>query len=130
MKEMLLRPTSTLSQPGSIISDGEIRRRGKWRIFLCLNKRIFSNNTIVIDGISGSTSLVYWTTSSSMGFLSNTGEIWTSKFQFLTVKFSFYLFFKGCCYRTSFCNGTRSHYCWRSSSMYVSKYLFELILNK
>jgi hypothetical protein len=29
MKETLLRPTSTLSQPGSIISDGDIRRRGK-----------------------------------------------------------------------------------------------------
>jgi hypothetical protein len=28
MKDTLLRPTSTLSQPGSIISDGEIRRRG------------------------------------------------------------------------------------------------------
>jgi hypothetical protein len=29
MKNTLIRPTSTLSQPGSIISEGDIRRRGK-----------------------------------------------------------------------------------------------------
>jgi len=29
MKDTLLRPTSTMSQPGSIISEGEIRRRGE-----------------------------------------------------------------------------------------------------
>jgi hypothetical protein len=29
MKDTLLRPTSTLSQPGSIMSEGDIRRRGK-----------------------------------------------------------------------------------------------------
>jgi hypothetical protein len=61
MKGTLLRPTSTLSQPGSIISDGDIRRRGERRIllFVLMKFFLFSNNSIIINGISWTTSMVY-----------------------------------------------------------------------
>jgi hypothetical protein len=41
MKDLLLRPTSTLSQPGSIISDGDIRRRGELIVFIRLVQKFF-----------------------------------------------------------------------------------------
>jgi len=61
MKDRLIRPTSTLSQPGSIISDGDIRRRGNDFIFQYkkIDSFFFSNDTIIINGISWSTSMVY-----------------------------------------------------------------------
>ena len=42
MKDTLLRPTSTLSQPGSIMSEGDIRRRGKLMIFCFEMKDLFT----------------------------------------------------------------------------------------
>ena len=126
MKDTLLRPTSTFSQPGSIISDGDIRRRSKITVYSMRKSLLFisfSNHTININWISWSTSMVYWTPSSFMGFLSNTWKIRTSIFIFFCKNSFFYCFiFQGCCYWTSFSNRTRNYYCWRSSFMYVSKY--------
>lgn len=82
MKDTLLRPTSTVSQPGSVISEGEIRRRGRMKILVFEKENIeyeFSDYPIVIDGISWSTSMVYRTTSSGLGFLSHSRKIRTSK---------------------------------------------------
>jgi hypothetical protein len=41
MKDTLLRPTSTLSQPGSIMSEGDIRRRGRKDKFAMRNMIVF-----------------------------------------------------------------------------------------
>lgn len=50
MKDTLLRPTSTASQVGSVISENDIRRRGNVKHYIYLFIRLFSSNdTIIIN---------------------------------------------------------------------------------
>ena len=84
----------------------------------------FSNNSILVDGISRSSIVAQRADSSPMGFLSNTRKIRTSK-SYRTERYPLLSKLptrQGCGHRTSFSHGTRRNHRGRSLALHASKY--------